>query len=67
MNQVPDANDESTRDAASRLIAFLRGELAQLPVGHPWRRHYARQLIRMTVHFPAEAEQHDEGRVSELG
>lgn len=50
---VPDVfEDQATKDAAGRLVAFLRGEIDELPRGHAWRGNYQRQLIVTLARYP---------------
>lgn len=47
---------DPTGAAARRLIDFLNRERELLPLAHPWRRSYDRQLIRTLALFPSEAD-----------
>lgn len=50
-------DDPVTRDAARRLVVFLKNERELLPVGHPWRRRYGRDLVRTVSLFPSDEEE----------
>ena len=45
-------DDQTTRDAAERLVSFLTREIDTLPRGHDWRGNYQRQLLRMYARYP---------------
>jgi hypothetical protein len=56
LHRTPYDDDPATRQAAERLVAFLKGELEQLPPGHAWRRGYTRELIRAATRYEISVE-----------